>query len=130
MKRENTELEMKVKNGEKKIKPNISNYICPNFLMSERNKFAKYIIKAEEILKKKMSYDNIFRHLIEHERLKKILLSEEQFVLMNNLPKVKVDAVITEPVLQTDELNHKLHLINMNRQDKINRKLLKFFDER
>jgi hypothetical protein len=88
---------------------------------------AKFIITAESILKKRMSYENIFRTLMQYERFKNLLLNEEQSILIENLPKMKFDEIKEIHDLDQSELANNVHLINLNSQDMINSKLLKIF---
>ena len=115
------------KKSEIKLKPGVLNYILPNFIMTKNNKYSKYMNASEDILKKKMSYDNIFRHLIQYERLKKVLFTEDQNKLINNFPKVQVKTLIDQPLLDKNELLQTVSSIDMNCQDKINKNLLNIF---
>ena len=91
------------------------------------NHISKWIITTEDILRKKMSFENIFRTLIQYERVKKILFNEEQLILIENLPKIKFSEVKDNVEINKSELTKNVHLINYNSSDKINNKLLKIF---
>ncbi len=101
--------------------------ICPNSLFKNHNLISKWIITTEDVLRKKMSYENIFRTLIQYERVKKILFNEEQLILIENLPKIKFSEVKDNVEINKSELTKNVHLINYNSSDKINSKLLKIF---
>jgi hypothetical protein len=81
---------------------------------------------SDNIIKKKMSYDYIFRHLIQYERLKKILLTHEQLILIDNLPKIKLKEV-THIHVDGSELTKNVQIINSNLDDKINKRLMSIF---
>jgi hypothetical protein len=84
---------------------------------------------SENILKKKMSYDNIFRHLIQYERLKKVLFTDDQNTLINNLPKVKVKELVDEPLKDKNELTQLVNSVDLNSQDKFSKKIKIIFME-
>ncbi len=69
---------------ETKIKHSIWNKIFYNRLLKGRNKFAKIIISAENLFKKKMSYETILHSEIQFERYKKNIFTEE-FVQPENM---------------------------------------------
>ena len=52
--------------------------------MAGRNKFAKIIISAENLFKKKISYETILHSVIQFERYKKNIFTEE-FVQPENM---------------------------------------------
>ena len=81
---------------------------------------------SDNIIKKKMSYDNIFRHLIQYERLKKILLTQEQLILIDNLPKIKLKEM-NQIHIDGNELTKNVQVINSNLDDKINKRLMSIF---
>ncbi len=84
---------------------------------------------SENILKKKMSYDNIFRHLIQYERLKKVLFTEDQNTLINNLPKVKVKELVDESLKDKNELTQLVNSVDLNSQDNFSKKIKIIFME-
>lgn len=95
------------------FKPGILNLICPTYY-STKNRFAQIMSSAEYVLSKQMSYENLFLHLIHYERLKKILLSEDQSTLIENHLKVKQDEF---KEVQTKEKNlpiSNVEVINFN----------------
>jgi len=81
---------------------------------------------SDNIIKKKTSYDNIFRHLIQYERLKKILLTQEQLILIDNLPKIKLKEM-NQIHIDGNELTKNVQVINSNLDDKINKRLMSIF---
>jgi hypothetical protein len=95
--------------------------------MAEYNSVYKYLLTFEEMLKTRMSYDYIFKHLIQYERLKRILLSEEQTVLIDNLPKIKLEEITDYSSLNKNELARNIQLIYVDKKDKVNEKLKKIF---
>jgi len=115
------------KRPEKKLKHKIWNVIFPNFIMAEYNSVYKYLLTFEEMLKSRMSYDYIFKHLIQYERLKRILLSEEQALLIDNLPKIKLEEITDYSSLSKNELVRNIQMIYVDKKDKVNEKLKKIF---
>ena len=111
----------------KNVKHKIWNVIFPNFIMAEYNPMYKYLLAVEEMLKTRMSYDYIFKHLIQYERLKRILLSEEQTVLIDNLPKIKLEEITDYSSLNKNELARNIQLIYVDKKDRVNEKLKKIF---
>ena len=77
---------------------------------------------TEYVLSKRMSYENLFLHLIHYERLKKILLSEEQSTLIGNLLKIKQDEIKENQTNLKNESIRIFDVINFNRNvdDNIN----------
>ncbi len=112
---------------EKNVKHKIWNVIFPNFIMAEYNPMYKYLLAAEEMLKTRMSYDYIFKHLINYERLKRILLSEEQANLIDNLPKIKLEEITDYSSLNKNEIARSIQMIYSTKKDSINEKLKKIF---
>ena len=96
------------------FKPGIFNYICPTY-HSTKNRFAQIMNSAELILKKQMSYENLFQHLIHYERLKKILLSTEQSNLIGNLLKVNSGEFNAFSSIKNNESIHTIQVMNLNR---------------
>ncbi len=93
-----------------------------------RNKKMNYLEKTSLVVSKFMSYENIFEHLIQYERLKKILLSDEQRYVLDNLPKMKVEQLIEDTVPDKDELLKNIEFIQVNKRIDVNKKLITFFE--
>ena len=79
---------------------------------------------AEYVLKKKMSYENLFLHLIHYERLKKILLSEEQSANIGNLLKVEPDEF--KNISTTDKNVENINVLNFTKNENPEKHLKRF----
>jgi hypothetical protein len=87
-----------------------------------------YLEKTNYVISKYMSYENIFEHLIQYERFKKVLLSDEQRYVLDNLPKMKVEHLIENTVPDKDKLLKNIEFIQVNKRIDVNKKLITFFD--
>jgi hypothetical protein len=84
---------------------------------------------AEYLFKKRMSYDYILKMLIQFERFKKIFFSEEQFLLFENLPKIKFDEFQDNCTGEKLELEKKIKLLSSEKSDNINKNILNIFSK-
>ena len=109
-----------------RFKPNWFNIIFPSWI--GRNKKMKYLNQTNSVVSKYMSFENLFEHLIQYERLKKVLLSDEQRYVLDNLPKLKVGALQENTVPDKDELMKNIQFIQVNKQIEVNKKLITFFE--
>ena len=110
----------------KNFKYGIHNIIFPIFCIPKKSKFSRLMEASDNIIKKKMSYNYIFRHLIQYERLKKILLTQEQLILIDNLPKIKLNEM-NHIHIDGNELRNNVQVVNSNLEDKINNRLMSIF---
>jgi hypothetical protein len=44
-----------------------------------------------------MSYEFLFKHLLEYDLLKKVLMNENQIYLFDHIPKIDLDKLETDP---------------------------------
>jgi hypothetical protein len=109
-----------------KFKLNCWGYFLPSYLLPYNTKM-KFLDNANKIIGKYMSFDNILTHLLQYERLRKILFSKEQLILIDNLPKLTLDSIEESSPINKNELINYVHFIESNKNDKINQKLLDIF---
>jgi hypothetical protein len=84
--------------------------------------------KVIDFVNKRMSYDNMFRHLVEYERLKKILFNVDQLALFENLPKMTLEDIQDRPtVMNRGNYKKIVREIKRNGEDTVNNNLLKHF---
>ena len=87
-----------------------------------------YLEKTNAVITKYMSYENILEHLIQYERLKKVLLSDEQCYVLDNLPKLKVEQLNEKTAPDKDNLLKNIEYIQIHKRIDVNKKLITFFD--
>ena len=109
-----------------RFKPNFFHMIFPTWV--SRNKKMKLLNQTNSVVTKYMSYENLFEHLIQYERLKNVLLSDEQRYVLDNLPKMKVEELKENIIPDKDELMKNIQFIQIHRQIEVNKKLINFFE--
>jgi hypothetical protein len=86
------------------------------------------MLKVMDFLKKRMSYDYLFKHLVEYERLKKILFNVDQLTLFENLPKINLEDIIEKStVMNRGHYKKIMREVSIKGEDNINSNLLKYF---
>lgn len=93
-----------------------------------KNNQSKYMYKVEEFLKKRMSYDYLFKLIVEYDRLKMTLFTHEQHTLFENLPRISLDDLQDKTnILNAANLKKLLRDVSMRGEENINYNLLKYF---
>jgi hypothetical protein len=92
------------------------------------NNQSKYMYKVDDFLKNRMSYDYLFKLIVEYDRLKTTLFTVEQHTLFENMPKISLDDLQDRSnILNKANLKKLLKEVRVKGAENINDNLLKYF---